>query len=157
MSESLRFTVLKDMIEKNIVQLKLERRKCIDRYNDKIRDDVIKNSKLVTLLHLVSSFAGITLFLGFALVFMAEPWWHGLLVSFISIVTRVMIWNHFKDTAFEDVKKDIWQSEENFQKLYKDQIFYLINKETQKEARHPKKWTVVLPNRDEIELPEKTQ
>ncbi|MTI80240.1 MAG: hypothetical protein FH758_05030 [Firmicutes bacterium] len=150
MSESLRFNVLKEMIEKNKIQLSLDRRKSIDYYNQKVYKGQIEVPKILLRMRTLSTVAGYSLVIGLYCLFFIDPYLYGLLITFTAVYTRYIVWKHLKNIAINYTREDILKNEDNLQNLYKDSAFTLRNKETGKITRHPEKWTTVLPKKQEV-------
>ncbi|WP_031518008.1 hypothetical protein [Desulfofalx alkaliphila] len=151
MSDTLRYRVFKELVQDNTIEVKLDRRKAIDKYNERLKNDVIKGTQFDILLYLLSGLAGFGLFAGLVYMYFKDPWWQGLVIALVSIAARVIIWLHQKNRVYRYIRKDIMSSEEAMVELYQGNVFTLKNKITGKEAGHPKKWTLVLPERHEVE------
>ncbi|MBM7855665.1 hypothetical protein JOC37_002070 [Desulfohalotomaculum tongense] len=147
MFEPTRFDVLKEMVQNNKIKIKLDRRKSIEHYNEKIYKGEIKLSKFLLRLRTLSTMAGYSLIIGLYCIFFVSPWLYGLLITISAVYVRYMVWKYLKNTAINYTREEILKSEENLKDLYQKSAFVLQNTETGKIARHPEKWTVVLPQK----------
>ncbi|MBO8138173.1 MAG: hypothetical protein H0Z40_08565 [Desulfotomaculum sp.] len=145
MSESEKFNALKDMIDKNKIKINLDRRRCIEYYNEKVYQGEIMLSKSMLRLRTLSDLAGYSLVIGLFCIFFVDPWLYGLLIAVSGIYVRYTVWKYLKNVALDYTRQDILKSEENLTRLYRRCAFTLQNIENGKTARHPEHWTAVLP------------
>ncbi|MEG6616549.1 hypothetical protein V6C27_08975 [Peptococcaceae bacterium 1198_IL3148] len=151
MSEALRFTVLKEYMQKNKIKLNLDNRKSIEYYNRQVADGKVTLSRLIIGLYYLSRLAGLGLILGLFFIVFIDPWLYGLLICLTSVYVRFRAWKYLKTQALQYTHQQALTSEENFKKLYQNNTFTLKNNETGKTVRHPEKWVMVLPKKLEVQ------
>ena len=138
------FTVLKEHVHQQKINIDFDRRKSIEYYNKNIANRRIKPSQGLVVLRYLSSFAGYGLLIGLFVSFFIKPWYYGLIICLTAIYIRYQVWKRLKNQALAFTKQQAMDSENNFKKLYTDHVITLKNIETGKVTRHPEKWTQAL-------------
>lgn len=138
------FTVFKEYVEQQKINVNLDRRKSIEYYNKNIATGKLKPTRGLVVLRHLSSVAGYALLVGLFVSFFIKPWYYGLIICLSAIYVRYQVWKRLKNQALDFTKQQAMESESNFKGLYKDHVITLKNLETGKVTRHPEKWTEAL-------------
>lgn len=144
------FSVLKELVEKNKIVINLDTRKSIDYYNKKAGEGTIELPTYLKIWYLISKVSGLLLLIGIFFAFFLKPWVNGVLLCLLAIYLRVIAWRRLKNYALSVVYREVLQSEDVLNKLYRSNGLTMKNTVTGKTVRYPEKWTVVLPKEKPI-------